>query len=150
LLTSIELYLNSDLYANHHEFDHFMKSKEHNSFDEVTLFTSCLTNYGMSTWEHSRSRTVAIKAEAGASCERNVWSGLFSVFALANVFGRPVFLVYPKTPNVQSNSVRDFFHGIISPFVVGNVEKIPVYIMRSRLSDTCSKSESWYSPNHFM
>lgn len=103
-----------------------------------------------STWEHSRSRTLAIKAEAGASCERNAWSGLFSVFALANVLGRPVFSVYPKTPNVQSNSVRDFFHGIISPFVVGNVEQIPVYIMWSRLSDTCSKSESWYSPNHFI
>jgi hypothetical protein len=114
-----------------------MKSKEHNSFDEVTLFTSCLTNYGMSTWEHSRSRTLAIKAEAGASCERNAWSGLFSVFALANVLGRPVFSVYPKTPNVQSNSV-------------GNVEQIAVYIMWSRLSDTCSKSESWYSPNNFI
>ena len=106
-----------------------MRSKEHNNLDAVTLFTSCLTNFGMSTWERLKNRTLAIEAEAGGLCEQNAWSGLISVFALTNVLGRPVFSVYPKTGGMQSNAVRGFFHGIISPFVAGSVQQTPVYIM---------------------
>ena len=44
-------------------------------------------------------------------------------------WGNLFFQFTQKTGGMQSNAVRDFFCGIISPFVAGSVEQTPVYIM---------------------
>ena len=112
MLSGIELYLNSSMHANHPKFDSYLKSNK-TGFDEVTLFTLCLTKNGILLWEHSKNQNLAIQAGAGATCKENKWSGVFQLYALANVLGRAVYSVYQ---NLKSCSqIKDFSilsHGV--------------------------------------
>ena len=113
LLTTLELYINSDFYSQHSAFQEYLNAGIANSYDEQTLFTMCLTACRMASWD-GKDRIKAIRAEANSGCKERVWCGMFHVMALTSVLGRPLYSVYP---NVGSR-IRDFLHRKILPRIL--------------------------------
>lgn len=145
LLTTIELYTNSNFYANHPAFQEYLSSDVVNGYDEVTVFTMCLESKGMDSWD-GEDRINAINEDAKQCCEENSWCGMFHVMALSTILGRPVFSVYP---NVESRT-RVFLHRKLNPRVVEQSTHDTVYIMWSRDSTLDSSAGAWFQPNHFI
>ena len=145
LLTTLELYINSDFYSQHSAFQEYLNAGIANSYDEQTLFTMCLTAGGMASWD-GKDRIKAIRAEANSGCKERVWCGMFHAMALTSILGRPLYSVYP---NVGSR-IRDFLHRKILPRILNEGAQSTVYIMWSRDGSLDTTPGTWYEPNHFI
>lgn len=75
LLSTLDLYINSDFYSQHSAFQEYLYAGIANSYDERTLFTMCLTAGGMASWD-GKDRIRAIRAEAHSGRKERVWCGV--------------------------------------------------------------------------
>lgn len=126
LLTTLELYSNSNFYAKHPAFEQYLSAGVANGYDEDTLFTLCLTTLGAATWD-GKDHISAIRAEAEGSSKEKVWCGMFHLMALASVLGRPLYSVYPNA----GSRIREFFHRKILPRNLDQGEQDTAYTMWS-------------------
>ena len=97
LLTTVELYLNPDYYADYPK----LADGRSSGFSDAMILTLLLSEGAQIEFERKGSRVDVVQAQAIITCKEKRYDTLLNMMALATVLNQPFVSLYPKFENMD-------------------------------------------------
>lgn len=146
LLCSIELFLNSEFYANHPLFLEIF-SKHSDIFVSIrSIFVISLSDAAFNS--QSLSSVKLIELEAINICSANVWSSFVCILALSEILKTDIRVHYPDFGDIKYKCV---FNNLVYPQENSSqFSEINLLFCRHDFSVFKPSASTYFVPNHFV
>ena len=144
LLTSVELFENSEYYAKHPRMEEVLSSNAEQFLNQNNAFSALLSDESSKCFKGDRVE--CINKEAALNLRDSNWSSMVCMMALSSVIKRHIISIYPKCSETKIRALLDC---TIRPRVEVNVID-PIRILWSRAGGLDARPNSRFAPNHFV